>query len=239
MLSKALPPKAAETVGLCFWEDTLVFISKDDTLTKSHVRYVEAQLIEAVKKNSNWSCFNGKKPPVTGKLPKEDAFAMDEFVEQVKTLTGTLGFDLFKVTKLASALPEIVAATIEQTESPEFTYVGNEFMARAVFLSGSTGEWVVRQKSTARLDAASTTPQGAVKLRAQLLANGVLNKTSNGLEFTKDYAFPSASSAACVVGGTSVSGPTAWKRNGKTYKDLEAEVSGETAPSDQGVLAES
>lgn len=229
---------SAETVGLVFWEDTLVFISKDDSLTKSHIRYVEAELIAALEGKAGWSTFNKKKPATAGKLPKEDASVMNKFIEEIKILSGALGYDIFKANKLPPSQLDQGVATEAQSENPEFTFSGTDFNAKAVFLAGSTGEWVVRAKSIAKLDPSPATPKSATKLRTQLEVDGVLKKSNNGLEFTEDYAFQSASAAACAVAGTSVAGPTAWRRNGKTYKEWETELSGEAIQPEQDLLTE-
>lgn len=235
---KANSAETMDPVGFTFWEDTLVFVSKDDNLTKAHIRYVEAELIAAIKGNHAWGALNVKNPPAAGKLPKEDVSSMCRFIEEVKILSGALGFDMFKTSKLPmpQLLPGISnTATIE---NPEFSFSGNGFAAKAVFLAGSTGEWVVRANSTAKLEHTPATPKGAINLRATLEADGVLKKTANGLEFTADQAFPSASSAACVVAGTSVAGPSAWKLNGKTYKEWELEMSGEAPSPAQDLLTD-
>ena len=38
-----------------FWTDTVVLISKDENLTKSHARYVEACLIRSAGNNPRWT----------------------------------------------------------------------------------------------------------------------------------------------------------------------------------------
>lgn len=224
---------AVEKAVLTFWEDTLVFVSKDNTLTKSHIRHVEAHLIAAVDGKNGWCNVNVKKPPVAGKLTKEEASVMDKFIEEIKILTAALGFDIFRANKTPPT-SQLTAAT--QTKYPEFIFSGSDFNATAVFLAGSTGDWLVRANSVAKLNHSATTPNGAIKLRIQLEANGTLKKTNDGLIFVTDYAFPSASSAACVVAGNSVAGPTAWKHDGKTYKDWEAELSAEPSPIPKDLL---
>ena len=210
-----------------FWIDTIAFVSKDENLTKSHARYAEALLIKAARVSGGWSLPNGQNPTEVGKLPKPGESTMTEFVDQAKTLTSALGFDLFKVTtgKLAASVSAAcVAATLD---SPEFRYAGtgNSFDARVV-VSGASGEWVVKAGSTARLVPAGAIPAGAQKRRDALLASGVLNATQTHLIFTTDYAFDSSSMAAAVVSGQSVSGPKAWAINGTTYADWEAGLAG-------------
>ena len=75
----------------------MVLISKDENLTKSHARYVEACLIRSAGSNPRWTLPNTRMPSNdAGKLPLPDRAAMDEFVDQTKTLVGALGWDLFR-----------------------------------------------------------------------------------------------------------------------------------------------
>jgi len=68
-----------------FWTDTVVLISKDENLTKSHARYVEACLIRGVVSNPRWTLPNTRTPSDdAGKLPLPDRAAMEEFVDQTK-----------------------------------------------------------------------------------------------------------------------------------------------------------
>lgn len=205
----------------------IAFVSKDENLTKSHARFVESLLIAAAKASKAWAVMNSQNPTDLGKLPKPDECAMLEFVDQTKTLTSALGFDLFKVTtgKLSSQPDALSEAAATGIDSPPFRYSGGDFDATAI-VSGSTGEWVVKAGSKARLQETNTPPKGAKARRAELLDKQVLKDIGTALEFTADYAFSSASQAASVVGGGSVAGPQVWKLNGKTYGDWEAERSG-------------
>ncbi len=80
-----------------FWEDTIVLVSKDENLTKSHARYVESQLIREAQRNRHWSLPNRQEPSKdAGRLPLADRYDMDKFVEEAKMLVGVLGCDLFR-----------------------------------------------------------------------------------------------------------------------------------------------
>lgn len=210
-----------------FWIDTIAFVSKDENLTKSHARFVESLLIAAAKASKTWAVVNSQNPSDVGKLPKPDECAMLEFIDQTKTLTSALGFDLFKVTsgKLTPQPPALGDAVTVGIDSPPFRYYGGDFDATAI-VSGSTGEWVVKAGSKARLQETNTLPKGAKTRRSQLLEKQVLKEVGTALEFTSDYAFSSASQAASVVGGGSVAGPQVWKFDGQSYGDWEAARSG-------------
>ena len=210
-----------------FWIDTIAFVSKDENLTKSHARYAEALLIKAAKASNGWVVPNGQNPTEVGKLPKPGESTMTEFVDQAKTLTSALGFDLFKVP--TGKLQAPAASATVQIDSPEFSYTGTDFGATAV-VSGATGEWVIKAGSLARKNESAAVPGGVSKRRAQLLSDGVLKEHGVGLQFTADHMFASASTAAAVVYGGSVNGRDAWKYNGQSFGKWEAAQSGDAAP---------
>lgn len=191
-----------------FWTDTVVLISKDENLTKSHARYVEACLIRSVGGNRRWSLPNTKRPSEdAGKLPLPDRVAMDEFVDQTKTLVGALGWDLFREMRgrapaavpVVRELPEAAFA-----ESPRFFFRGEGFAAEMEV--GQSGDFMVRSGSKARVRTTTTIPRGTTALRKTLLDKGVLRQEGDFLVFTSDYSFSSASAAAATVIGASANG---------------------------------
>lgn len=210
-----------------FWTDTVVLISKDENLTKSHARYVEACLIRGAGSNPRWSLPNIKRPPETaGKLPLPDRAAMDEFVDQTKTLVGALGWDLFREVRGRPASTN-GAARIAPTSSfgLRFFFRGEGFAAEMEL--GASGEFVVLAGSRARVRTTTTIPRGTTALRKTLLDSGVLKQEEDFLVFTSDYSFPSASAAAATVIGASANGRILWKLpDGTAYSDWEASQGG-------------
>jgi hypothetical protein len=207
-----------------FWIDTVVLVSKDENLTKSHARYVEASLIRAVSDNPRWTLPNANRPASdAGKLPLPDRVAMDEFIDQTKTLVGALGWDLFKVVRgpvaptaqAAEAPPAPSTATTER-----FSFRGEGFDAEMKI--GPSGEIVVTSGSKARLRTTPTIPKGTVAMRQMLQERGVLKATQDHLVFESEYTFSSPSAAAAVVTGASANGRIVWKLpDGRTYADWE------------------
>lgn len=217
------------------WNEALAFVSKDDILTKGHVRFAEAELIQAAKLNPHWAVNNLKQPDSMGKLPKPDAYFMREFVEQVKTLAGALGCALFKS---ISGKPQQGAlfsqAALQANDAditPEFQLAGTGYQARAVVYL-KTGEFSVLKGSCAKKEESPTIPESAKSLRAQLLADGVLKAAGDAMVFQQDYGFKSTSAAAGVVSGYSMAGPTYWKLASNpavTYKQWLQSQAGEGA----------
>ena len=226
----------AKEASKAFWTDTVVLISKDDNLTKSHARYVESCLIRSVGGNPRWSLPNKQEPSNdAGKLPLPDKVDMGYFVDQTKTLVGALGWDLFRdmrgqTTEAGAVVRELRHDAI--VKSPQFIYDGEGFGAKMEI--GRSGDFVVKCESKARVDTTPTIKRGTTALRDTLLEKGVLRKEEGFLKFTSDYSFSSASAAAAVVSGASVNGRIQWKLpNGNTYAYWESSQEMANRESDQ------
>jgi len=220
-----------------FWTDTIALISKDENLTKSHVRYIEAKMMALGKANTRWLLANSKDSNAEGKLPLMERAAMDEFIEQAQTLVGALGCDLFKPLSGALATkPVPTAVTASETDTVTFYYKGDGFDAQAQ--TSLNGNLIVLSGSIARATEAPTVPKGAKKLREQLQNDGVLTSVESGLLFVTDRQFDSPSMAAGVVSGTSVSGRKAsWRlSDGTTYGEWDAAKNASLPVDGNGVM---
>ena len=202
-----------------FWTDAVVLISKDENLTKAHVRYLEAQFIQHAKDAKRVAIDNGTAPTLDGKLPEPAVAEMDEFTNQAKLLIATLGFGIFQ----ASQITATAAQPADTTATDTFKYSGGNFDA-VLDLDSDNGKFVVRSGSKARVEENTTLPDGYKKLRAQLLTDGVFTQNGDSYEFQDSVEFSSISAAAQVVSGQTINGRIAWKtEDGKTYKDWQDE----------------
>jgi len=157
-----------------------------------------------------------------GKLPLPDRAAMDEFVDQTKTLVGALGWDLFREMRgRPAAAPGTMQPSLAPSPGLRFYFRGEGFTAEMEL--GASGDFVVLAGSRARVRTTTTIPRGTSALRKTLLDSGVLKHEQDFLFFTSDYSFPSASAAAATVIGASANGRISWKLpDGRAYADWEA-----------------
>ena len=202
-----------------FWIETIALVSKDESVTKSHARYVEARLITAAKLNPRWEVRNVQGAGARGKLPLPDQAAMEEFIEQTKMLVGALGCDLFKEIS-GSVTSSSTVEALEVTELPPepFQLKGDGYSAQLI-ISGK-GEFWVKKDSIARLKTTDGMPKGMQAFREELLQKSVLVQDVGGLRFAADCLFTSVSAAAAMVTGNSVNGRLVWKLpipDGRTY----------------------
>lgn len=194
-----------------FWNHIVFFISKDENLTKAHIRYCEGRLIEiakaagrAILKNSQGS---------GSKLPESDREDMEVFLEKMQQLLPALGVEIL-VPAISSdektAKKELLTCEIKGIKASGYLTPNG-----IVVLSGSQAVLKPRESS-------SKYPW-AITLRDKLKDEGSLTEGDNCLIFTKDVEFSSPSAAAAVIHGGQANGLTAWKnKDNKNLKELEA-----------------
>ncbi len=205
-----------------FWEEAVIFVSKDENLGKSHVRYLEARLISLATDARRATLSNGTNPNEQGRLPESDENEMEEFILQARLLLGTLGYDLFEPT-LAPPSVCTDGGSFSATHV-EFLYSGDGFNAICV-VDPDAGQFIVKFNSKLRKKEAPTLGGTYKNLRNQLLENGILQDFDESSNiFKQDYSFGSISAAAQVVSGQPINGRTAWHlENGKTFADWQNE----------------
>lgn len=207
-----------------FWNEVLIFTSKDDNLTKSHIKYLESRIVEVAKETERYTLENGNTPTLSS-LPLPDRDAMEEFLSNIKLLTGTLGHRFLERTisiEKNSLQKDLSTITQDRKskDSTETELILNIKGIKANAIQTNEG-LVVLQGSEATSNPSKNYSYGT--LREKLVSEGIIQTKGNKkLLFTKNYLFSSASSAAAVIVGYSINGRTAWKNEeGKSLKEIE------------------
>ena len=196
-----------------FWVSAIVFTSKDENLTKAHVRYLEYRLLAeaaAIKR------FTLEQNQAGGsKLPESDREDMEVFLERIRQLLPVLGSDILT--------PIAQLGAKDQPGGVLFCEIKGA-VARG---QRTANGFVIFRGSTAVLEERPSTEKYpyVVAQRKQLIADGTLIENGGFLEFTKDAEFSSPSAAAVVIHGGSANGLTAWKtEGGKSLKQLDEQA---------------
>lgn len=190
-----------------YWTHVVGIVSKDENLTKAHVRYLESKLITDIARSGKAQLTNSTSPDFA-KLPESDVSDMDAFYENIRVLLPLLGLNILQQHGVSEDRSEQLVL--------EMNPVGTN--ATAV-VSGD--EIIVQRGSTARLGGVSSWTSYKA-LRDQLVTEGKLvPKNEQLFEFATDVPFTSPSAAAAVVFGGNQNGWIAWKVKGTnmTYKD--------------------
>lgn len=194
-----------------FWVSAIAFVSKDENLTKAHVRYLESRLLAEAAETDRFTLEQNQAGG--SKLPESDREDMEVFLFRIRQLLPVLGSDLLA--------PIAQPSTKTQAAGPLFCRIkGAEARGQR-----TPNGFVVFQGSTAVLENRPSAQQRhpfVVGLRKQFIANGTLIQQDGVLRFTKNTEFSSPSAAAAVVHGGGANGLTEWKtKDGTTLKELD------------------
>lgn len=195
-----------------FWNEVVIFISKDENLNKAHIKYIESRLYEIAIDVNRYDLENGNFPPKP-KISESDQAEMEEFISNIKLLVNTLGYKIFEYLRDISG---------NETEQAKNTfYLEGPRGANASGQSTNEG-FVVIKGSTIALKTTNSFSKNWLQIRGNLIDNGIIIEENNQLTFSKDYLFRSPSAAAAIVLGRSANGLTEWKlKNGQVLKSIE------------------
>ena len=194
-----------------FWNHVSFFVSKDENLSKSHIRYLEGKLIEQARDAGRAHLVNSQSSGA--RLPESDKADLETYLEKVNQLLPVLGIELLVPTTVKPAPGreiEILTCEIKGVRAQ-----GNLSPNGFLVLSGSQAV-LAERPSTQKYP-------WALNMRQKLKADGALLIKSECLIFAQDVEFSSPSAAAAVIHGGHANGLTAWKNSqGQTLKQLEA-----------------
>lgn len=198
-----------------FWNETIVFISKDENLNKAHIKYLENRLHD-IAKNANRYKVENNITPTQSSISEPDQAEMEEFLENIKMLVNTLGHKVFEEKR-----------DFRPKHKKETFFIKAARGADAEGEPTSDGFVVFKGSKAAGLTVPSMT-SNFLNLRQKLIDEKAIVENGNSYEFVEDYIFSSPSTAAAMVMGRNANGLTEWKlKSGNTLKEYE---SSEIAP---------
>jgi hypothetical protein len=193
-----------------FWNETIVFISKDENLNKAHIKYLENRLHEIAKTAKRYIVENSM-TPTQSSISESDRAEMEEFIENIKMLVNTLGHKVFDEIR-----------EFKPKQKQEIFFIKAARGADAQGEPTSDG-FVVLKGSKAAGSTVTSMTQNFLSLRQRLIEKGVIKYMGEYYEFPEDYIFSSPSTAAAMVLGRNANGLTEWKlKDGKTLKEFES-----------------
>ena len=188
-----------------FWNQVIAFVSKDENLTKAHIRYLEGKLIELGLKAGKGVIQNSQSSGA--RLPEADQAEMDIFLDRILKLLPVMGTSLF-------SLPSEIAHTVEERlicKTKGLVAYGNR----------TENGFLVYKNSQAVLEDRKSSVRSRTR-RDSLKEKGILKQEGDHLVFVNDHEFTSPSLAGATICGGATNGLTLWKtKAGKTLKELE------------------
>ena len=192
-----------------FWETAIVVTTSDEALTKGHVRYLEARLIELTIAAGRITLDNSQKPPTERRhLPEADQANMEAFIANLKVILPVVGLDLLKpkprITPVSAGEPDSTADSGTRFE------VRHKSGVKALAVE-TDDEFVVLAGSHALKDT-NYAHNAYASLKEELISKGILVSTDDGgmFQFTESYSFKSPSAAGSVILDRNTNGRTRW-----------------------------
>lgn len=192
-----------------FWNEAIIFISKDENLNKAHIKYLENRLHDIAKSVNRYKLENSV-IPTQSSISESDRAEMEEFIEYIKMLVNALGHKVFDEKREFKPKQKLSTFSIKA--------------ARGADGQGepTSDGFVVFKGSKAAASVVNSVTSNFISFRQKLLDEGVLVNKGEYYEFTDDYIFSSPSTAALIVMGRNANGLTEWKqKDGKTLKEYE------------------
>lgn len=211
-----------------FWQDLVcVVTSKDQNLTKAHVRFLETSLIKLAGDVGRVKLVNGTEGSRSARLPESDTADMEFFLEQLTIVMPVLGLEFLRQAGRNPPPADAGAsgcAEAADPASPVFVLTNrtNDFMAEAREIDGV---FVVLADSTARGKGLNSWNSYS-DLREALIKVKTLQLDGKVFRFARNTEFKSPSAASSVILDRNDNGRLSWKMKSdpkKTYADWQEE----------------
>lgn len=176
-----------------FWNECIVFVSKDNSLNKAHIKYIEHELYE-LSKQANRYLIKNESSPTKSSLSTADEIRAEKFISKIKIVTNMFGYKLFI---------NLIDKNDKEDKTLHLTNNGVEY-AKGLL----TDEGFVVLKG-------SKVKEGVFESLSPSL-NGFFNKERSSVDlvdnvYINDHLFSSPSMAAIAILGRNANGYTEWK----------------------------
>jgi predicted GIY-YIG superfamily endonuclease len=198
------------------FKELIFFISKDELLTKTQIKYLESRLIQIAIAAKSAQIENGNSPSLPT-LHEADISDMEYFLEQIKLMLPVMGFRfLISSTVSHSELNLKSELTLNET-----VYKIKTKSFNATMIETDKG-YIVLKGSESKKELSPSTTETYRNLRRKLLETNILIESGDKLIFAEDTVFNSPSSASNMVLGRNSNGFTEWENaKGKTFKEVQ------------------
>ena len=191
-----------------FWQRALVLISRTNSLTQTHVLFLEWWCLQAARTAGRYADENG----TSGSKPHTPAPLEADCLEVFETgsaLLATLGYPLFDPVGMPDTL---------STED-EFTCTSAGINGRGLYTP--EGFVVLKGSVGRKANVPSIVGTSDERFRKKLIDAGVMRAVDNTVVFEKDHLFGSPSMALIALLGRTANGWKEWKgKGGATLDEL-------------------
>ncbi|ADB15813.1 conserved hypothetical protein [Pirellula staleyi DSM 6068] len=195
-----------------FWDWAVFFVTKDSSLNKAHVQYLEARLIELARAAKQCKLANNQSPAAPS-LSKAQTADVESFLADMLSIFPLVGLGVFEATESSPKAQQ------------QMFYIASKGI-KASGYEDPKGFVVLKGSQVMKTEAPSIGPY-LKALRTDLLDGGVIALSGEYYVLTQDYVFTSPSTASSVVQGRRSNGRADWKtKDGVTLREIQESAAG-------------
>jgi hypothetical protein len=197
------------------FKELIFFISKDELLTKTQIKYLEARLVQLSIEAKTAQIDNGTSPSIPT-LHEADISDMEYFLDQMKLILPVMGFKFL----ISSTVKHSEINSVPEKSSESETYYIKTKTFNATMIETDQG-YIVLKGSEAKKELSPSCTETYRSMRKKLIETKILVEDNGKLFFAEDAIFNSPSAASNMILGRNSNGFTEWvNKNGKSYKDI-------------------
>ena len=201
------------------FKELIFFVSKDELLTKTQIRYLESRLVQIAIAAKTAQIDNANSPSLPT-LHEADISDMEYFLEQIKLILPVMGFK-FLISSTVTKNEENLSL---DKKSIQETYLIKTKTFKATMQETDQG-YIVSKGSEAKKSLSKSCTETYRNMRRKLIETGIMKESLDKLIFTEDTIFDSPSAASNMVLGRNSNGFTEWvTKNGLTFKEVQEKI---------------
>lgn len=201
------------------FKELIFFVSKDELLTKTQIRYLESRLVQLALEAKTAQIDNGNSPSLPT-LHEADISDMEYFLEQIKLILPVMGFKFLISSTVSSQKSN------ESTDGSEVheTYYIKTRTFKATMTETDQG-YIVAKGSEAKKSLSNSCTETYRNMRRKLVETKIMVEVGDKLIFAEDAVFNSPSAASNMILGRNSNGFTEWvNKSGKTFKEVQEKI---------------
>ena len=201
------------------FKELIFFVSKDELLTKTQIRYLESRLVQIALEAKTAQIDNGNSPSLPT-LHEADISDMEYFLEQIKLILPVMGFK-FLISSTISTHNNLESNNKDEVHEAYFIKTKT---FKATMTETDQG-YIVAKGSEAKKDLSPSCTETYRNMRRKLIETKIMVENREKLIFAEDAVFNSPSAASNMVLGRNSNGFTEWvNKKGLTFKEVQEKI---------------
>ncbi len=201
------------------FKELIFFVSKDELLTKTQIRYLESRLVQIALEAKTAQIDNGNSPSLPT-LHEADISDMEYFLEQIKLILPVMGFKFLIPSTVSS---DSVLESKTKNEVHERYFIKTKSF-RATMTETDQG-YIVAKGSEAKKTLSPSCTDTYRNMRRKLMETAIMVENGEKLAFAEDAVFNSPSAASNMVLGRNSNGFTEWvNKQGLSFKEVQEKL---------------